>query len=227
MMIFRLQACSDYVSSTQNDSSWMHFLQFVLCILIYSTAHWIVHENFELLYSWIHPYVTERKSYFTGSHADRESTCGGSYRMRDGRLIFRASQTDVTQQNKEYISQLDNKSDDSSVSTSRSTIQTSLDVQKKCSQFAWTLKRWKTVSDIKNERNKNSQQIRCHHRRYRRVRSVYPLKCDRSRSIQQNEIRSRYQYQRDPVTFRNRIDNALDRAALWYYVDRRLQQKSR
>ena len=223
----QLQACSDYESSAQNDSSWMHFLQFVLCILIYSTAHWIVHENFELLYSWIHPYVTEMKSYFTSSQNDRESTYGGSYRMRHGRVMFRANHTNITQQNKEYISQSDDKSDDSSISTSRSTILTRLDVHKMYSRFSWTLKRWKTVSDIKNERNKNSQQISFHHRRYRLVNSLHPLKCNRSRSIPQNKVRSRYPYQRNPVTFRNRIDNALDRAALWYYVDRRLQQKSR
>jgi hypothetical protein len=226
-MISQLQACSDYVSSAQNDSSWMHFLQLVLCILIYSTSHWIVHENFELIHSWIHPYVTEMKSYFTSSQADRESTHEGSYRVRDGCLMFRANQTNVTQQNNVYISQSDDKNDDSSVSTSRSTILTRLDVQKKYSRFSWTLKMWKTFSDIKNERNKNSQSIRCLHRRYRRVSSLYPLKCDRSQRTQQNKVRSRYQYQRDPVTFRNRIDNALDRAALWYYVDRRLKQKSR
>ena len=150
MMISQLQACFDYVSSSQNDSSWMHFLQFVLCILIYSTAHWIVHENFEFVYSWIHPYVTEMKSYFTGSQDDRESTYEGSYRMRDGRVMFLANQTDVTHQSKANISQSDDKSDDSSISTSGSKILTRLDVQKKDLRFAWTLKRWKTVSDISN-----------------------------------------------------------------------------
>jgi len=70
--------------------------------------------------------------------------------MRDGRVMFLANQTDVTHQSKANISQSDDKSDDSSISTSGSKILTRLDVQKKDLRFAWTLKRWKTVSDISN-----------------------------------------------------------------------------
>ena len=223
MMIFQLQDCS-----AQNNSSWMDFLQFVLSIVIFATAHWIVHENFELLYSWIHPYMTGMKNYLTTSQDRTESRFGGSYGMKNGRLVFCANnQTDVTQQSKEYISQLDDTSHDSSLITSGSTILTHLDVQKMSPRFSWSLKRWKKSMVVKNEEQQKSQSISCHrhrhrHRRYRRVGSSSPLKCNQSKSMKQNSIRSGHQYQRNPATIRNRIENALDRFALWYYVDRRL-----
>ena len=222
-MIFQLQDCS-----AQNNSSWMDFLQFVLSIVIFATAHWIVHENFELLYSWIHPYMTDMKTYISTFQGATESRFGGSYGMKNGRLVFCANnQTDVTQQSKEYISQLDDTSHDSSLITSGSTILTHLDVQKMSPRFSWSLKRWKKSMVVKNEEQQKSQSISCHrhrhrHRRYRRVGSSSPLKCNQSRSMKQNSIRSGHQYQRNPATIRNRIENALDRFALWYYVDRRL-----
>jgi hypothetical protein len=205
----------------------MDFLQFVLSIVIFATAHWIVHQNFDLLYSWIQPHMTGMKNYLTTSQSTTESRCGGSYGMKNGRLVFLASNQTIgtRQQSKEFISQSDDTSHDSSISTSGSTILTHLDVQKMDPRFSWTPKRWKRIFEVKDGGNQNSQSISRHrHRRYRRVSSSSPLKCDRSRRMKQSSIRSGHQYQRNPATIRNRIENALDRVALWYYVDRRLSK---
>jgi hypothetical protein len=217
-MISQLQACSDSISSSQSDSSWMPFLQFVLSILIYATMHWIVHQNVALLHSWIHPFMNEMKRHFTISQDRRQSRSGGSYGMKDRRLVFIPNQTNVIQQNKVDISQSNDESHDSSIITSESTIIKRLDVPKKDPRFSWTLKRWKKVSDVKHEGNKSS--------RDHSGSSYYPLKCHQSRRIQQSRNTSNsHQYQRYPlITFRNRIENAFDRVALWYYVDRRLQK---
>jgi hypothetical protein len=220
IMISPLPICSDYVSSVPNDSLWMQFLQFALSILIYATAHLIVLQNFELLHSWLHPYVNKKKSYFTSTQRRRQSRNGGSYGVKDRCLVFLANQASVvTQRNTVDISQSNDKSHDSSISTLGSTIATRLDAQKKDPRFSWTLKRWKKVSNVNNEGNKNSH---CHSHNVSRHHS---LKCDRSkRRIQQRSISGRHQYQRYPHTFRNRIENALDRAALWYFVERRLRK---
>jgi hypothetical protein len=227
MMISPSLICSDYVSSSQNDSSWTHFQQFVLSILIYATVHWIVHRNFELLHSWIHLYVDETKHYLSSPQNRRKARCAGLYRIKDGRLVFLANQTNATQQSKVSFSQSDDKNGDSSISTSGSTIVTHLNVQKKDPRFSRPLKMWKKLSDGKNPNSKNSQQIRCcHHHQNRRDANSFSMKCNQSkRNIQQSSIRKNLnQYQRNPATFRNRIENAFDRAALWYFVERRLQK---
>jgi hypothetical protein len=208
-MFSQFKAFSEYLSYARNDSSWTQLLPFVVSILI-----------FEFVYSWIGSNMIDVNRNSTKSQYTREYRRGKSYRMKDGRFI--------TQQSKVHIKQSDDdddKSHDSSISTSESTILTCEDDdKKKYTSFSRILKRWIQLTDVKKERRKNSQQISCHHRRYRRVSSSNILKCHRSRSIRQFDVRNRNQYQRHPVTFRNRIENALDRAALWYYVDRRLQK---
>jgi hypothetical protein len=234
MMNSQLQACTNYVSIVTNDSSWMDFLQFVLSILIFAILHWIVQHNFEVLYSWIHPHMTGMRTYFTSTQNTTESKCGGSYGMKDGRLVFLPfNQSNVIQQqqSKERLSDSDDTSHDSSVITTGSTILTHLEIQKMNSRFSWFLKGWKRTIDVKKDSNMNFQRIsRQRYCRYRRIDdtssspSSSPLKCDPSRRMKHRNIRSRHQYQRRPATIRNRIENAVDRISLWYYVDRRLSK---
>jgi hypothetical protein len=208
MVFYQFKACSDYLSYAQHYTSWTELLPFVVSILI-----------FEFVYSWIGSQMINVNRNHTKSQYTREYRLRGSYRMKDGCSIMQQNKVDIKQ------SDVDDKSHNSSVSTSGSTIQTHLDDdQKNGATFLTILKRWTQLTDVKKERRKNSQQISWYHRRYRRVSSSNIFKCHRSRSIRQFDARSRNQYRRDPVTFRNRIENALDRAALWYYVDRRLQK---